>query len=65
MVAKQEDDETLSEVKVILQGLQQLGAGHPATVTANEPGSNVTKLESLTNRKDLPQKRGPAFERDR
>jgi len=51
MVTKPEDNERLSEVKLILQGLQQNGIDRPiATATTSEPKDSTTALESLTKR---------------
>ena len=59
MVANQEDDEKLREVKAVLQSLSQLGADRfPAAGGPSEFGPNVTTLESLTNRRNMSQAPG-------
>jgi hypothetical protein len=62
MVTKPEDDERLSEVKLILQSFQQNGSDHPlAATTVNKPKPNASALESLTKR----QTRGASAQKKR
>ncbi len=66
MVTKPEDDERLSEVKLILQSFQQNGSDHPlAATTSNKPKYNASALDSLTKRQtrgvSVQQKRLGAF----
>jgi hypothetical protein len=62
MVTKPEDDERLSEVKLILQSFQQNGADHPlAATTSNKPKHNASALDSLTKR----QTRGVSAQKKR
>ncbi len=59
MVANQEDDEKLREVKAVLQSLSQIGSDRfPAAGGPSEFGQNATTLESLTNRRNVSQTPG-------
>jgi hypothetical protein len=59
MVANQEDDEKLREVKAVLQSLSQIGSDRfPAAGGPSEFGQNATTLESLTNRRNMSQTPG-------